>query len=121
MLTKDNEKLLSIILGYGAAFTAVFVLTGVNDPVNVTKFVALGVFACATIGVIANSKIFSLIRNNRFLSIAILIFVVQIFIATFFSTTPLSQNLYGVHGRNNGLFTYLFLIFILLGSLFLHA
>lgn len=119
MLSKDSEKLLSLLLGYGAAFTAVFVLTGVNDPVNVTKFVALGVFAFATFGVIANSRILTLVRSNRLLSFAILVFVAQVIVATFFSSTPLSQNLYGVHGRNNGLFTYLFLTFILFGALFL--
>ncbi len=119
MLTKDSEKLLSIILGYGAAFTAVFLLTGVNDPVNVTKFVALGVFAFSAIGVLANSRLLAFLKGNRFLSGGLMVFVVQITIASFSSNTPLSQNLYGVHGRNNGLLTYLFLVLMFFGALFL--
>ncbi len=119
MMTKDSEKLLSIILGYGASFTTIFILTGVNDPVNVTKFIALGVFAFAAIGVAANYTMFRLLSKNLVLTIALVVFVGQLFLSTLSSSSPLSQNFYGVHGRNNGLLTYLFLALILTSSLLL--
>jgi hypothetical protein len=113
MLSKESEKLLAKILSYGSAFTAIFLLTTVNDPVNLTKFASLGVVAMAALGVFLSKRNHVTLKAHGVLFSLLIVFVLSGFNAAISSSSPLSQNLYGVHGRNNGLLTYLFLAIIL--------
>ena len=113
MLSKESEKLLAKILSFGSAFTAIFLLTTVNDPVNLTKFAALGVVAMAALGIFLSKKSLLTVKAHWILFSFLLVFVLAGVNAALFSSSPLSQNFYGVHGRNNGLLTYLFLVIIL--------
>lgn len=113
MLSKESETLLAKILSYGSAFTAIFLLTTVNDPVNLTKFASLGVVSMAALGVFLSKKSYVTLKAHWVLFSLLIVFVLSGLNAVISSSSPLSQNFYGVHGRNNGLLTYIFLAIIL--------
>ena len=117
MISKPVEQRLSQIIAFGGFFTAIFLVSeGVTDPVNVTKFLSIGVLSGAVLGVIVYLKL------NKSLQIAPpLLWITSLFllfsiITTFQSASPISQNLYGSYGRNNGFLTYLFLAVIIIGT-----
>jgi hypothetical protein len=115
MLSSYAEKTLAKILGYGSALTALLVLSSsVTDPVNAPKLAALGVVAAAALGIVL-SGLKSLGGKTLVIpGLIALIFLASIVNAVAFSSSPVSQNLYGVYGRNNGLVTYIFLSIIFL-------
>ena len=122
MLSAINEKLIAKILSIGAAFTTIFIVSGsVTDPVNAPKLVAIGVTGCAAIGVLLSAGIRPYFRLNRLPVLLGSLFLFSIILAVFFSKSPVSQNLYGSYGRNNGLITYFFLVAILLSALALNT
>lgn len=89
---------------------------GVTDPVNVPKFLILGVVAFASAGLMIQPKpIRGLIESVSVLA-TLIIFVIFSLIAALRSASPLAQNIYGSYGRNNGFLTYLFLSIILLAA-----
>ena len=117
MLSSYAEKSLAKILAYGAALTAVLVVSStVTDPVNTPKLLSLGVVGAAAIGIIITT--WSKVKNRsvQVSSLLSLFFLVAVTNATIFSESPLSQNLYGTYGRNNGLFTYIFLAFVFVSA-----
>ncbi len=117
MPSRNVETTLAKILGYGAALVALLVLTNsVTDPVNSPKLAALGVVAAAASAIgLSGVKSFSR-KTLHFPVLVSFIFLAATVNATVFSDSPLSQNLYGVYGRNNGLVTYVFLIAIFLSA-----
>jgi len=122
MLNLAEEKLLSRIIAFGAAFTTIFIVSGsVTDPVNVTKLLALGVLSFAALGVLASKP--QSIKPRKYLPVfvAVLFFLTSATLSVLSSDSPLSQGIYGSYGRNNGLITYLFLSMLLLASLSLYS
>ena len=112
-----DEKLLARLLAIGAAFTTIFIVSGsVTDPVNVPKMLSLGVISCAAIATVLSSHLRGRLRDSRWLAISTLLFIFFMIASVTMSDSPLSQNLYGAYGRNNGLLTYLFLSFILISA-----
>lgn len=117
MLSSYAEKSLAKILGYGAALTAVLVVSStVTDPVNTPKLVTLGVVGTAAIGTVLTTWTKVKSRSVQVASLLSLFFLVAATSATIFSESPLSQNLYGTYGRNNGLVAYIFLAFVLISA-----
>jgi hypothetical protein len=117
MIPKTIERRFSQILSFGCFFTTIFVVSeSVTDPVNVTKFLILGVLAGATFGLLIYLQINDYLEVNRFLVWLVVFFVLASGISTFRSASPLVQNLYGSYGRNNGFFTYLFLVVVMVGA-----
>ncbi|CAN2230889.1 O-antigen ligase family protein [Candidatus Planktophila dulcis] len=117
-----SEKLIARILAVGASLTTILIVSGsVTDPVNTPKLVAIGVTGAAALGVLLSAGFLTYFRANKFVISVVAFFVFSMFIAIFSSASPLSQNLYGSYGRNNGFFTYLFLVAILLASLSIKA
>lgn len=118
MLKNQYENTMAKLLFIGVPFISLFLLTGsVTDPVNVTKFLALGGvgFATLLLALVRGFKIgFFVSRSALILSG---LFVTFAGISVLMSELPLPQNLYGVFGRNTGFLTYLFLIGLLLGAL----
>jgi len=122
MMRKEFEVSLGRLLAIGVPATSLIVLTGtVTDPVNQTKFLFLGAIGFAALALV-------LLRGSRELwssSKAVLIlssfFVLFSMLSVIFSNLPLTQNLYGVTGRNTGFLTYLFLIGVLLGAVLLRS
>jgi len=120
MLNHLTEKLLSKILAYGAALTTIFLISGsVTDPVNAPKLLVVGVLASCATGLVISSSLRLRLTSNRTILILSLIFIVAMVFAVTTSKSPVSQNLYGVYGRNSGFFPYLFLALILCAALVL--
>ena len=122
MMNKTAEKTLSLFLLIGVPFTTLFLLTGsVTDPVNNTKLLAAG---CVAGGVFAITLFFGgkeLWRSSRLYVLFSFLFVIFTLLATFSSDTPLSQNLYGVFGRQTGLVTYFFLVVVAVSATLLRS
>jgi hypothetical protein len=117
VLSSYAELALSRLLSYGTALTAVIVLTkSVTDPVNTPKMLVLGIVGSAALGIVLASLNRSRTRTTGVTAFLILLFLISAFNSVIHSESPLSQNMYGVYGRNNGLITYIFL-----GSIFLAA
>ncbi len=117
MLNSTTEKLLSKIIAVGAGLTTVFLVSGsVTDPVNAPKLVILGISACSAIGLIAVSGNKWVIQTNKLTWVLSGLFLASAVISVFSSSSPLSQNVYGSYGRNNGLLTYLFLLALMISS-----
>jgi len=112
-----DEKLLARILAIGAAFTTIFIVSGsVTDPVNVPKMLSLGVVSCAAIALVLSSQLIARLKDVRWLLMCLILFVFFMIVSVARSNSPLSQNVFGAYGRNNGLLTYFFLSFILISA-----
>jgi O-antigen ligase len=122
MLNKSVEKTIAWFLFFGVPFTTLFLMTdAVSDPVNVTKLFAAG---CAGGGVFAIALVYGLLElwaSARWLVIAIAFFLAAGLNAVISSNTPLTQNLYGVFGRQTGYITYIVLIMSALGAALLRT
>jgi O-antigen ligase len=122
MLNKSVEKTIAWFLFIGVPFTTLFLMTdAVSDPVNVTKLFAAG---CAGGGVFAIVLIYGLKElwaSAKWLVVATILFLVAGLNAVINSSTPLTQNLYGVFGRQTGYITYIVLIMSALGAALLRA
>lgn len=118
MLNAINEKLVAKILSLGAAFTTIFIVSGsVTDPVNAPKLVAIGVTGCAALGVLLSTGIRAYFTLNKLAVVFGSLFLFSMLFSVFSSKSPLSQNIFGTYGRNNGLITYVFLLAIFLSAL----
>jgi O-antigen ligase len=116
MLEKSTEKVISRLFLIGIPLATVFVLPNVFDPANAPKMFVLGALA-GSVGVIAlvfGRKL--LWSQSKWLLLASLAFLIVSLNSVFQSDSPLSQNIYGVHARNTGFLTYLFLLVIALGA-----
>lgn len=118
MINAISEKLLAKILSVGAALTTILIVSGsVTDPVNAPKLVAIGVTGFAAFGVLLVSGFRDFAKNNKWVLALVGAFVLASVISVMASKSPLSQNVYGSYGRNNGLITYLYLALIFMASL----
>lgn len=122
MLNKSVEKTIAWFLFFGVPFTTLFLMTdSVSDPVNVTKLFAAG---CVGGGVFAIALVYGLKElwvSARWLVVAINLFLAAALNAVLNSSTPLTQNLYGVLGRQTGYITYAVLIMSALGAALLRT
>ena len=99
-----------LLLAGPASVTLFLVTQGVTDPVNATKFFLLGGVALALFFSIADTKTLNYLwKTYRNLLIALSIFFFASVNSLIQSNAPLTQSLYGVYGRNNGFFLYVFL------------
>lgn len=117
MLKTQQENELTKILALGLFLISVTVMTGgLTDPVNVPKLLLLGVVASVLLGILFGFKI----NPNRIklspLIVTLTLFLCFAVVAVIRSNSPLSQNIYGAYGRNNGLLAYLFLSILLVVS-----
>ena len=105
------EKQASRLISFGAAFTTIFLLSGnITDPVNVTKLFSLGTYAIAALAVVIYAGTWRHWKAYKmFVGLAI-VFVGIASLTLFTSEAPVPQTLWGVYGRNNGFFTYFFLV-----------
>ena len=114
MINQLAERTIARVLGIGSAFVAVIVVTGtVTDPVNVTKLFALGGVAASAFTVLLAFGVRELWSSSKALVILLGLFIVASINAVVNSEGPLTQNLYGVYGRNTALITYLLLMMVI--------
>ncbi len=117
MLSHPAEKTIAKILSFGAAFVTVFLLTSaVTDPVNVTKLFAIGGVAFAAIAAALYGGFKLIWVSSKSWLIALVLFLIFSISAVINSDGPLTQNIYGSYGRNNGFILYLCLLFIALAA-----
>ena len=117
MSSNLKEKALVQFLSFGALAVTIFMVSsGVTDPVNAPKFFVLGAVGVATLAILLNYYLSDLWATQRVLLILSLLFIVFSMNSLVFSNAPLSQNLYGSYGRNNGLIAYISLLVILLAA-----
>lgn len=117
MFSAYAEKTLAKILGYGAALTTIFLVSSsVTDPVNAPKLVVLGLIAFGAAGVLIANRGAILKDLSLPSAVSLLLFIIAATSSVVFSNSPLSQNIWGVYGRNNGLVTYIFLVSIFLSA-----
>ena len=115
-----SEKLIAKILAVGAAITTILIVSNsVTDPVNAPKLVSLGVTGFAALGFLIASGIIYVLKTHRITVLYCVFFIFSMSVAVTSSDSPISQNLYGSYGRNNGFVTYLALILILISTLIL--
>jgi hypothetical protein len=118
MHTIVNERYLAKILAFGSFFTTIFVISGgVTDPVNAPKMLVIGITGFCAIAVVVSfnsRKIWTGLKLPIILQVTFLIFMI---FSSLFSSSPVSQLLYGSYGRNNGALTYLFLSLIYISAL----
>jgi hypothetical protein len=115
MINQVAERTIARVLGMGSAFVAVIVVTGtVTDPVNVTKLFALGGVAVGAFAVLLAFGVKELWDSSKALVILLGLFILASISAVINSDGPLTQNLYGVYGRNTAVITYLLLIMVIL-------
>jgi len=118
MLNKESESLLSKLLLVGPALVTVLVFTiGVTDPVNVNKLLALGLLSCSAIAIVTLKSYRFIWVQHKFLILTLFGFLLASINSIIQSNSPITQQLYGVYGRNNGFLLYLFLLLIFIATL----
>ena len=111
------ENPLSKYLAFGSFLTTVMVIAGpVSDPVNVPKFLILGITAIGISYIFFTKGFLKNLKKHKSLVGLSSLFFFSSLNAILFSDAPFSQNLYGVYGRNTGFLTYLFFLILLLVS-----
>ena len=110
MLGIQQQKSLAKVISVGLFLVSVTVVTaGLTDPVNVPKLLLLGVLAMGILGMLGsfNPKLFTYGNLQTKIALGTFLLFSGISIAT--SNSPLTQNIYGAYGRNNGFLAYLYL------------
>jgi O-antigen ligase len=104
-------------LSFGLFMITVLIVAGpVADPVNVPKLLLLGGIAFGMIPFLLQNRTVLASRENRIVTFSFLIFVSLSIISTLLSDSPISQNLYGIAGRNTGLVAYISFALIFLSA-----
>ncbi len=117
MLNRSVEKTIAWFLFIGVPFATLFLMTeSVTDPVNVTKLFATG---CVGGGVFAIASIYGskeVWATSKALVISTALFFVAAVNSIFASTSPSTQSLYGVFGRQTGFIAYVVLAMVMLSA-----
>ena len=118
MLKIENERVMSRLLSIGTAVvTSLVVTSSLTDPVNVTKFFALGGIALGLFAVILISKPTFLLKANKSALVMVALFLCASVNSVLNSDSPMTQLLYGVYGRNTGFLTYTYLLILFIAAL----
>jgi O-antigen ligase len=117
MINQIAERTIARVLGIGSGFVAILIFTdSVTDPVNVTKLFALGGVAVAALAVLLVFGVQELWASSKALVVFVVLFLISGLNAIVNSEAPLTQNIYGVFGRNTAFVTYLLLVSIILSA-----
>ncbi len=116
MEKKSLHSLLGSNLALGACAVTLFLLTGsVTDPVNATKLLILGGVAVSGLALVIQGWISGQLGKS-WLDLVPLLFIAWSLVSLITSESPVSQNFYGVYGRNTGWLTYFFLALVFLSA-----
>lgn len=122
MLNKSVEKTIAWFLFIGVPFATLFLVTSsVTDPVNVTKLFAAG---CVGGGVFAIAAVFGfkeLWKTSKVLLIFTALFFLAALNSIIASSSPTTQSIYGVFGRQTGFVAYLVLAMVMFGAALLRT
>ena len=118
MQKSQYQSTVSKLLIFGVPSVSMFLMTGsVTDPVNLTKFLILGAVGTAGFFLVLTRGSRLALSTNKIALVTSGLFLFFSFSAVLFSNSPISQNLYGVYGRNTGFLTYFFLVGVLMAAL----
>lgn len=116
MGNKSLQSVLAVNLALGACAVTLFLLTGsVTDPVNAPKLLILGGVAISSLAIVVQGLVSGKIKRS-WLDLLVLLFVAWALVAMMASSSPISQNYFGVFGRNTGWLAYFFLAVIFLAA-----
>lgn len=122
MINKTIEKTIAWFLFIGVPFATIFVMTGtVTDPVNVTKLFAAGCVGGGVFAIVLVYGMKELWTSAKWLVVASLLFLAAGLNSILSSPAPMTQNLYGVFGRQTGYIAYIVLIMTALGAALLRS
>ena len=122
MLNKTVEKTISRFLFIGVPLTTLFLMTGsVTDPVNVTKLFAAGCLGGGIFAITIAYGFREIWATSKPLLFSVAFFLAASLNSIFNSEAPLTQNLYGVFGRQTGIIAYFVLIISMLGAMLLRT
>ncbi len=117
MLGIQQQNNLTKTLAVGLFLISVTVVTsGLTDPVNTPKLLLLGILSMTLLGLTVSFKLKIMTRTVARILLALTFFLVSAAVAGIRSDSPMTQNIYGVYGRNNGFLTYLFLSILLFST-----
>lgn len=109
MLADELISKFSKYIAFAISFVTLFVIgSPVSDPVNITKFLVLGIFAVGALGFLSFKTLNSLWSAERVFVTVLAVFTVSAFLSMILSESPITQNLYGVTGRNTGFLTFFY-------------
>ncbi len=118
MKNEIDNKFLTWAVYVGAPVISLIIITEIlTDPVNLPKYFVLVSLGISLLIVIATTKIKEIFVGYKAITAFTAIFVLFCLNSILWSDSPLSQNLYGVLGRNSGFLTYLSLSAFLLATL----
>ena len=122
MLGLQPQKSLTKVLSVGLFLVSVTVVTGgLTDPVNVPKLLLLGVLAMAILGMVGSFNPRLFVYGDLQVKITLCTFLVFSGASIATSSSPLTQNIYGVYGRNNGFLAYLYLSILFFAATLINA
>ena len=118
MYQSQYQTTVARLLVFGVPLISLFIMTGsVTDPVNLTKLLILGAVGTAGLLLVLIRGWQQAMLTSKTLMVAAALFLLFSISAVIFSSSPLTQNLYGVYGRNTGFLAYFFLIGVMLCAL----
>lgn len=116
MKSATTQHTLAQTMSFGAACVTIFLLTGsVTDPVNAPKLFILGGVAGAILFLLGYQIVQKDFQRNWFGFTVIAFFIWSLF-SLIASSSPASQGIYGVYGRNTGFIAYTCLGVIAIGA-----
>jgi hypothetical protein len=122
MLGLQQQKSLTKVLSVGLFLVSVTVVTGgLTDPVNVPKLLLLGVLAMGILGMLGSFNPRLFIDGDWQTKITLCTFLVFSGVSIAVSNSPLTQNIYGAYGRNNGFLAYLYLSILFFAATLLNS
>jgi O-antigen ligase len=86
------------------------------DPINLIKLVFVASISCAVLFLLIGSGPKWIVSSNKHLVVFSAMFLLWLFLAIFMSESPLSQQIWGVFGRNTGGLTYFVLLVVLFAT-----
>lgn len=89
---------------------------GNYDPISVVKMTVLSSMSFLVLSLLIFGKLIRKDKESNFLIKLCLIFVIWMFAVVLFSGAPISQQIWGMFGRNTGLLTYSSLTIVLLAA-----
>ncbi len=117
MFNKSVEKTIAWFLFIGVPFATLFLITdSVTDPVNVTKLFATGCVGGGVFAIAVTYGLREIWTTSKTLVIATAIFFVAGLNSIIASTSPGTQSIYGVFGRQTGYVAYLVLAMVMFGA-----
>lgn len=116
-MTHLTELATTKFISIGSMLIALAVWTGgTSDPVNVIKLWILGGVAIGVTFIAIKPSIKQL-AQNKIVLVCLTTFSLATIISSLTSKAPITQNIYGVYGRNTGILAHVAFILIFLGVL----